>query len=361
VTVRRARFRCAQSGAFEYPLDAVLDLPPGEVTVGLAKRALRLATHMSFAGLQDELLYQHDVRLSDTVLDRLMQTVGGVVDADRRARVEVLQALPEGVGREQASSAQPPIARPRRLYISCDGAMYPTRQREESEGQSRLVYQEMKCGTVFWQEGNDTWHKRVLASRDDAERFGLSLWELGVRCGLLEADEILFISDGGTWCDTVAREHFRDAVRILDWYHLKEHIWTAARVLYPEEGDAKRWVSRCQDLLAASSGIGLLRYLQRSRSARASDKASVEALDALIGYLEPRRSITDYVEYREKGYVIGSGMMEATCKQVVGARLKGSGRQWSEPGAVAMAGLIAQRLNASWDGFWTSRPLHRAA
>jgi len=347
---------------FEYPLDALLDLPPGEVTVGLGKRALRLATHLSFAGLQEELHYQHDVRLSDTVLDRLMHAAGGVADADRRGTMEALRALPEGVAREEASSSQPPIARPRRLYVSCDGVMYPTRYREEKEGEDRrLVYQEMKCGTVFWQEGNDTWHKRVLASRDEVERFGLSLWELAVRCGMLQADEVIFISDGGGWCDTVAREHFRDAVRILDWYHLSEHLWKAARVLYPDEAAAKRWVSQGQDLLAESSGIGLLRYLHRSRSARAGVGPAVEALDALIGYVEPRRSITDYVEYRQKGYVIGSGMMEATCKQVVGVRLKGSGRQWSEAGAVAMAALIAQRINTSWDAFWASRPLHRAA
>ena len=159
----------------------------------------------------------------------------------------------------------------------------------------------------------------------------------------------------------MARAHFRDAVRILDWYHLIEHLWAAARALYPDEAAAKRWVSKAKDLLAESSGIGLLRYLRRSRSARAGDGPAVQALDALIGYVEPRRSITDYVEYCQKGYVIGSGMMEATCKQVVGVRLKGSGRQWSEVGAVAMAALITQRLNASWDAFWASRPLHRAA
>ena len=55
------------AGTFYYPLDEVLDLPPGEVTVGLARRALRLSTHLGFSDLQEELFYQHDVRLSGTV------------------------------------------------------------------------------------------------------------------------------------------------------------------------------------------------------------------------------------------------------------------------------------------------------
>lgn len=369
VTVRRARFRCGKTQAFEYPLDAVLDLPPHEVTVSLARRALRLSTHMSFETLQEELQYQHEVRVSDTVLDRLMQAAGGVAEADRAARAAALAALPEGVAREQRVGCEAPLARPKRLYVSCDGVMYPTRGRQEENGRKRLVFQEMKCGTVFWREGDSasSWHKNVMASRDDADRFGLSLWELAVRCGMSQADEVIFISDGGTWCDTVAKRHFHDATRILDWYHLSEHVWTAARVLHSDEGAARRWVSRCHALLAEWSGIGLLRYLRRSRRARAGGATGetlgpdVEALDALIGYLEPRLPITDYVDYRRKGYVIGSGLMESSCKQLVGARLKGSGRQWSEAGALAMTALIAQRLNHQWDAFWSSRPLHRAA
>jgi hypothetical protein len=363
VTVRRGRFRCKETGAFEYPLDALLDLPPGEVTVSVSRRALRLSTHLSFAELQEELWYQHEVRLSDTVLDRLMQTAGGVAEQDRQTRLDVLSLLPQGVAREEAVLAEPGVARPKRVYVSCDGVMYPTRYRQEEKGEKRIVYQEMKCGTVFWQEGTSQWHKRVLSSRDEPDRFGLSLWELAVRCGMLQADEVIFISDGGTWCDTVARNHFHDATRILDWYHLSEHIWEAARVLYEEEGAARRWVSRCQGLLREWSGLGLLRYLRRSRHARAGTASGreLEALDALLGYLEPRLAITDYFEYREKGYVIGSGMMESTCKQLVGQRLKGSGRQWSESGALAMAALTSQRVNHQWDAFWASRPLHRAA
>lgn len=332
--------------------------------MSLAKRALRLGTHMGFSELQEELLYQHEVRLSDTVVNRLMQQVGGVADRDRRKAVEVLQALPEGVAREEHAFSKPAIARPKRLYVSGDGVMYPTRYRQAEGDRNRLVYQEMKCGTVFWQEGNHTWHKRVLACRGDVQAFGASLWELAVRCGMLTADEVVFISDGGGWCETVARTYFHDAERILDWYHLVEHVWEAARGLYRDEKAVSSWVSGCTKLLHDSSGIGLLRYLERCRRSHASKPggcAGLDALDGLIAYLSPRVAVTDYVDYRARGMIIGSGMMESTCKQLVGKRLKGCGRQWSESGAVAMTAMIGHRLNHSWDAFWTSRPIHRAA
>jgi hypothetical protein len=363
VTVRRARFRCSVDGTFHYPLDELLDLPPNEVTVSLARRSLRLCTHMGFSDVQEELYYQHEVRLSDTVLNRVMQQAGGMAEQDRKSASDGLCALSMGVAREEYASSLPPIVRPKRLYISCDGVMYPTRYRQTEGGRKRLVYQEMKCGTVFWQEGK-IWRKRVISSRDDVAGFGASLWVLAVRCGMLQADEVVFISDGGGWCDTVARTYFADAERILDWYHLVEHVWEAARALYRDEQATKKWATRCTSLLRESSGIGLMRYLDRCRQGHASKpngSAGLEALDGLIGYLRPRVPITDYVDYRERGMIIGSGIMESTCKQLVGRRLKGSGRQWSEAGAVAMAALIGHRLNGTWEEFWSSRPIHRAA
>lgn len=345
------------------PLDEVLDLPKGDVTVGLARRALRLGTSMSFEQLQTELLEQHDVRLTDSTLDRLMQQAGGVAVADRERELDALARRPRGIQREQLVSRCEGSQAPCRLYVSCDGITYRTRYRETDPAhprQKRVVYQEMKVGAVFWQDRKEKWHKQIVTGRGDPERFGLDLWRLAISCGMLDAAEVIFISDGGTWCNSVAEMYFKEALRILDWYHLSEHVWTAGRLLYPEDDrGAKAWVDECLDRLHDSSGIGLLLHVQRCHKARGA--AAGEALEGLMGYLRPRLAITDYVDYRQGGYVIGSGMMESSCKQVVGQRLKGPGMQWSEAGALAMSALVAQRLNGTLQAFWESRPLQRAA
>lgn len=364
VVVRRARYQCVKTGRICFPLDERLALPAGEVTASLARRVTHLATHMSFAELQSSVALHYELRLCDSVLNRLLQRVGGVAAADEAARVTELGTLPQGREREDHVSRRRVPAAPRRLYVSSDGVLYPSRNREGNGGMRRILYQEMKCGAVFWQDAGGRWHKRVLNGREDAETFGLRLWALAVECGLLEAGEVIFISDGGAWCETVWRTHFRDARRILDWYHAAEHVWAAARVLYADDAVGQRWAGRCLELLAEYSGLGLLRYLRRSRAARAGvneRRESLVALDELIAYIEPRVAFMDYYEYRAAGYVIGSGLMEATCKQVVGQRLKGSGRQWSERGAMAMATLISYRLNNDWNAFWTTNPLRRAA
>jgi len=330
--------------------------------VSLSRRALRLATYTSFGPLQEELRIQHEVRLSDSALDMLMQSAGGVAEQDHQAEIKRLSSEPPVLHREQLLTCDRDLV-PSRLYVSCDGIMYRTRYREpdaENPDRQRVVYQEMKAGTVFWQDRNERWCKQVISGRDNPEQFGLSLWALAVRCGMLKATEVIFISDGGGWCNTVAEMYFKDATRILDWYHLSEHVWATGRQLYPEKAAAARgWVSSCLTHLHDSSGIGLLRHLERSRKVRrGSDR---EIIDELIGYVRPRLAITDYVDYRAAGYVIGSGMMESTCKQLVAQRLNGPGMQWSEAGALAITALIAHRINGTWDRFWASRPLQRAA
>ena len=112
---------------------------------------MRLATHMGFADLQEELRYQHDVALSDTVLNRLMQQVGGVAEQDRKEVVAALLALPEGVAREEHALSQPAIVRPKRLYISCDGVMYPSMSHCQLKVGWRLVVSQVIRPFVFEQ------------------------------------------------------------------------------------------------------------------------------------------------------------------------------------------------------------------
>jgi hypothetical protein len=225
---------------------------------------------MSFASLAEELLEQHDVRMTDTTLDTLMQTAGGVAEADRQAQLDELAALPPGVPREEKVPLQRAV--PKRLYVSCDGIIYRTCYLEddpENPGKKRAIYQEMKCGAVFWQDPKEQWHKPVVSGRDEPQRFGLCLWQLAVQCGLLLCPEVIFISDGGTWCNTVAESYFKDATRILDWYHLKEYVGKAGRGLYPgDEKQAKRWINECLDRLHDGGGSEMLWHLEPDQSQR---------------------------------------------------------------------------------------------
>jgi hypothetical protein len=188
---------------------------------------------------------------------------------------------------------------------------------------------------------------------DVVEEILTSLYLLACRCGYRQAREKIFTTDGCDWCWEVIASHFGDAVGIVDWYHVSEHVWTAAHALHPAEQDAaSRWAGDALQILRTQDGTRLVGWLSDQRGSRRGGKLA--ALTALLKYLQRRLERLDYLAYRAAGWQIGTGMIECTAKQLVGLRLKGPGRNWSEAGALAVTALVAQDLTQHWHTFWQS-------
>ena len=78
------------------------------------------------------------------------------------------------------------------------------------------------------------------------------------------------------------------------------------------------------------------------------------AADRLLNYVSEREDMIKYPEFSAKGWQIGSGPTEATCKTLT-ARLKGSGMRWDADNAEALLALEALTQSGQWDLYWQSR------
>lgn len=238
--------------------------------------------------------------------------------------------------------------------VTLDGILSPTNLSEPAPHvapHQKTVYQQLKIGAVDWQDEQERWHKQVTWGRESPEEFVKTLYRLACRCGYEQAAEKIFAADGarrgrfvrhGIYFRDVSqyrssaaqpsavlvwsRHIFSAATAVLDWYHASEHLWDAARVANPAE--AKSW------------------------SAPATTEPARTAIEKLIGSVGERVDRMDYPTYRQRGWQIGTGMIESTCKQVVGQRLKGPGMHWRESGTLAMTALKATELNGDWHRFW---------
>jgi len=84
-------------------------------------------------------------------------------------------------------------------------------------------------------------------------------------------------------------------------------------------------------------------------------KQTCREIEREIGYFEENVGRMKYSEYREKGFFVGSGVIEAGCKTVVGKRLKQSGMRWSVRGADAIIALRCCILSGRFDEYWQNR------
>ena len=79
------------------------------------------------------------------------------------------------------------------------------------------------------------------------------------------------------------------------------------------------------------------------------------AAEKQIAYFETNSSRMTYATFRSQGLFIGSGIVEAGCKTVVGKRLKNSGMFWSVKGAQNILDLRTALLSDRFDDLWLAR------
>jgi hypothetical protein len=346
VIVERRRYRCRSCGYELHPADARLCCGKHRVSRPLAKRVCQLAAVEHFTRLPELVLAQHGVPLCHETILELAHDVGGAAERMRlaEARSSVARREPP-----QITIASPP----QRIYVSVDGIMYCTNETEadpEHPGQKRLIWQQMKVGCVYWRDVHDRWHKQMVWGRESPEEFGISLWRLAMECGYGQADEKLFVADGGAWCWDIHARYFGDATGILDWYHASEHVWAAARVVDPDSSEV--WANEALTSMHEGGGAALAEWLKRQVGHHRGKPR--RALEELHAYVADKVQRMDYPNAQRNGWQIGSGMIESTCKQLVAQRLKGPGMHWSEQGALAITALRATDLNGNWNEFWNT-------
>lgn len=354
VTYERTRYRCGTCGAWQTPVDALICCGKHRITRLLARNICQLATLEHFTRLEQLLQDQHNIQLGHDPMLNLVHDVGEAAEQKRLADVEYWNQQPP---RQQKWPA--PEVTPERVYVSCDGIMYCTNQREpdpQHPGQHRLVWKQMRVGCVYWQDDDDRWHKRVIwGQEEDFQSFGASLYRLACRCGYREAEDKIYAADGGDWCWSIHQKYFADAEGILDWYHASEHVWACGKAIHSQSDQVTAWVDQALAHLRDFGGEGLLKWLLTELKRRRGRPR--EVIQKLINYIQPKLDRTAYPEYRARGWQIGTGMIESTAKQLVGQRLKGPGMHWSVHGATAMTALRAQDLNQNWHNFWKNLAL----
>jgi hypothetical protein len=85
------------------------------------------------------------------------------------------------------------------------------------------------------------------------------------------------------------------------------------------------------------------------------------AVEQALGYFVRNVSRMQYGTFRAAGWFIGSGVVEAGCKTMIGGRCKQSGMFWSKSGAENILALRCIHSSRRLEDFWKYRLNHHAA
>ncbi len=363
VLVIRTYQRCNGCGEWRAPEDIVLDVVNTSFSPGLRRIVAITGAEVCFDKARDLITELAGIKITDKQVERIAEAIGA--DIARREQ--------EGVEAVMAGDEPQTTEAPATLYIAADGTGVSVLRKETvgrkgkaADGIART--REAKLGALFSQtafdeKGNpirDPDSTTYIGKIESVDTFGPRLYAEALSRGLANAGRVAFIGDGAAWIWNMAEEHFKGATQILDYYHAAEHLSALARTLFPgDESKKKKWLKPNKDLLWEGEIEQLLSEL-RSLNVKGKKEEKVEEL---IGYYENNEKRMDYAEFREQGFFIGSGVVEAGCRSVIGQRLKQSGMHWSVRGANSIIALRCCIESGKLEDYWESRaiPISAAA
>jgi len=321
LVIWRRYYLCRPCKEGESPLDAELGLK-GEFTAAV-----------------DELMCLADSLQSSRLSEMVVRKLAGLqISHDAIHR----HAVAAGKKFHLQQITQAPVTKlpkgTKRAYVSADGVMIRLQD---------SLFHEMKLG-CFYNQGQG--YRQYVATTKDCDAFGEELRRMAHFSGMKQAKQVAIIGDGAPWLWEQARTRFPLADReIVDFYHAAERIAKAGTDMYGEGTTAaQRFLGEYRHRLRHEGGKAVLARLKRSSRYRTGD----DAMQLLAGYIQKNVNRMDYPALKEQGFDIGSGMIESGCKNLVQARLKGSGMRWSEDSAIAVANLRGMLLSGRWDEQW---------
>jgi hypothetical protein len=300
--------------------------------------------------------------------------------ADLDVTAKAVQRTAEAIGEDIVNGEQREIKRSQQLdlpiiigapipilYVQMDGTGVPVVKKEtvgregKNDGQPAHT-REAKLGCVFTQT---TWDEEGYAIRDPdsttytgaietAEEFGKSIYLEAWNRGWSRAQKKVVLGDGAEWIWNQTQQQFPGAVQIVELYHARQHPWDLVRKLHPNDQEAqKAWIKVHQKPLLDKGKIEKLVVPLRSivsTNAEVIEKIRIEA-----DYFERNAERMRYPKFRRQHLFVGSGVIEAGCKTVIGSRLKQSGMFWTVRGANAIIALRCSYLNGRFEDYWEAR------
>jgi hypothetical protein len=258
------------------------------------------------------------------------------------------------------------------MYISGDASGVPMRK-EELEGRAgkqpdgsaktRMAY----LGCVFTQHKRDEKGHPVrdyesttyVSTFGPIEEFGPLLRQEAIRRGLALALQVVLLVDGAAGLANMGRLCFPGVIQIVDFYHAMEH---AAKVLvallgHKEHPDYKRRLGHWARQLLKDQVEELIAQTRKE----CAGKSQAQAVEKELGYFVSNVQRMQYGTFRRQGFFIGSGVVEAGCKTIIGSRCKQSGMFCGRPGAENILALRCIHTSRRLGEFWKERLNARAA
>lgn len=354
VEVPRRYYASRDCGCKLMPWDGWAGIPQGhKLTMGARRMVTLAGSGCSFDEASDKLRELCRLEISNDVVRRVCNEEGeeaGEWLKEASAPAEMM-AKAEGEAEFYTDGVQVnTVDGWRDMRISVFAKREAAEPAEPSEWEARTL--EKPACRVAW--------AAIAASHV----IGASWTRMLERLGLTSTPRLSVLADGARWIWDEAAKRFKavvDVEWVVDVYHVSEHVNDCGKKMFGAgTPQAAAWgTSRVEELIELEGP----KFIERLKGCRAAakDENARDALDALINYLSENGDSLWYRTRLAEGLPIGSGLIEGTCKNMIGKRLKLNNPRWRVRRAEHMAALRCLHYGKLWEAYWASKMPKKAA
>lgn len=322
---------------------------PMELTIGVigdfwtpraAQQALWVVTQMTPKKGEELFARVGNMAPSKSSLDRLPKILAERWEEDREAFEKMLREglqIPEGTVSIAVSLDG--------VLAPIDGANSPTEVRARAAEEGRLSkgpagYREASCATIAFCDGKGDLLGAIRMARAPESKKQTLKKMLAAEVSAVLARQtdlkLVKVADGAVdnW-EFLSSSVLPAGEEVVDFFHASEHLHAAVAAAYGDgTRDTRHRFETLRDTLRDEEGgadkiIRALKHLATKNPRKTS-------ITQELAYFRKHKKRMRYFELQSKGFMIGSGIVEAACKTLVTQRLKQSGMRWSTDGAQAI-------------------------
>ena len=355
-TYRRKYYECPNGHGHFIPGDEIIGIKRSAYTPGVRLAISKLASEGSFEWSSEALAEITGIYVSAKEVQRLSESVGDEIESKNKERIRTAMTPEPSKSKLDEHAPQATIDNAT-LYIEYDGTGVPMTKNEltgrsgkQADGSAKT--REAKIGCIFTQSKynddlqpiRDRKTTSYFGSIEPAENFGWRVYAEATRSVVSAYKRKVVIGDGAKWIWGIADRHFPDAIHIVDYYHAAEHLCKLTQALFADkqrqEAVINEWSTDLRD-----GNIEAL--VEKILSIPNLSKGQEENIRIESNFFLENANRMRYKKFKEMGLFVGSGVVEAGCKTVVGERLKQSGMFWSVHGANAIISLRCAELSCN--------------
>jgi hypothetical protein len=242
---------------------------------------------------------------------------------------------------------------------SLDGVMIgmkPEKSLNQDKKSMKTEWREASCGTIsfFDSEGEKISTIQYGQMPEHKKATLKTLLRINTESILQRYPKLklVHLADGAQDNWTFFDEEMPLGFQLTDFYHASEYLKDAFDAAYPKNTHKARAKFEEYKGILRDELNGVKKTLRALRHLRTQHKGN-KIIEASVTYFTNNQHRMRYAEAKSKNYPIGSGIVEASCKTLVGQRLKRAGMSWQHNGGQGVLTFRSLIKSSRFDTAWT--------